>query len=79
MAAEQSDVAPEKLISILETSSARAPHNTQMLAHLGRAYAVMGESSKARDYYERIILVSDNPEERLWAQKQADSGWLRQN
>lgn len=73
----RSGVDPAKTLTVLENGSARAPHNTQLLACLAAAHERFGEPAKAREYYDRIILVSDNPEERLWAQKQADSGRLQ--
>lgn len=76
-AADRSDADPEKLVPVLESGSARAPHNTRMLSDLARHYEALGDKAKARSYYERIILVSDRPEERLWAQKQADSARLQ--
>ena len=44
-----------------------------MLRDLARAHEALGDKAKARADYDRIILVSDHPEERFWAQKQADS------
>ena len=70
-AADRSHVQPAKLLKVLEDASARAPHNTRMLAGLAFVQESLGENVKARDYYDRIILVSDRPDERLWAQKQA--------
>ena len=72
-AADVSHVQPAKLVKVLENASARAPHNTRMLGGLAIVQEMLGENAKARDYYNRIILVSDRPDERLWAQKQADS------
>jgi tetratricopeptide (TPR) repeat protein len=72
-AAEISQVDPAKLLKVVEGGSARAPHNTRMLRDLARAHEMLGDAGRARDYYDRIILVSDRPDERLWAQKQADS------
>ena len=69
----QSGVDPAKTLMALKGGSARAPHNTQLLACLANAHERLREGPQAREYYDRIILVSDNPEERLWAQKQADS------
>jgi hypothetical protein len=78
-AAARSEIDPATLLTTLEKNSARAPHNTQLLADLARSHETLGNKAKARDYYDRIILVSDYPEERLWAQKQADSRRLREN
>jgi hypothetical protein len=77
-AAERSDIDPAKLLSVLESGSARAPHRTQLLGELARVHEMLGDTGKARDYYNRIILVSDRPDERLWAQKQADSVRLQE-
>src|SRR5450432_1461443 len=60
-------------------ASTRAPHNPEMLRELARAHESRGGTGAARDYYNRIILVSDSAEERLWAQKQADSVRLQKN
>jgi hypothetical protein len=72
-AAARSDIDSAVLVSVLENGSARAPHNTEMLRDLAFAHEALGDKATARDYYDRIILVSDHAEERLWAQKQADS------
>jgi hypothetical protein len=69
----QSGVDPAKTLTALASGSTRAPHNTQLLACLANAHGMLGQGAEAREYYNRIILVSDNPAERLWAQKQADS------
>lgn len=76
-AAEQADIDPLKLLTVLERNSVRAPHNTQMLRDLAWIHEAMGDKPKARADYDRIVLVSDHSEERLWAQKQADSARLR--
>jgi predicted RNA polymerase sigma factor len=67
------------MLPVLESGSARAPHNTHLLANLAGVHERLGHAAKAREYYDRIILVSDNPQERLWAQKQSDSPRLRQD
>jgi hypothetical protein len=66
-----------KLLTTLEFSSARAPHNTEFLRDLAAVHESLRDKAKARGYYERIILVSDRPDERLWAQKQMDSARLQ--
>jgi hypothetical protein len=76
-AAERSGMTPPQFISILEHSSVRAPHNTPLLIFLARAHEEAGDRRQARDSYDRIILVSELPEVRLWAQKQADSARLQ--
>jgi len=76
-AASRSDVDPIKLLTVLERNSVRAPHDTLMIRELALAHEAIGDKSKARADYERIMLVSDRPEERLWAQKQADSARLQ--
>jgi hypothetical protein len=78
-AAKQSNIGPAKLLGMLDKGSARAPHNTGMLGDLARVHEWLGESAKAREYYDRIILVSADPKERLWAQKHADSVRLEKN
>ena len=78
-AAKQSNVGPAKLLGVLEKGSARAPHNTHMLADLAGVQDWLGHPERAREYYERIILVSADPNERLWAQKQSDSVRLQKN
>jgi len=78
-AADRLAVDPSKLVRVLENASARAPHHTGMLRDLARVHERLGDPIRARDYYNRIILVSDVPEERLWAQKQADSVRLQRN
>ena len=67
----------ERVLPVLKRVAVRAPHNTQILQALARACETMGDKAEARAYYNRIILVSVFPEERLWAQKQADSERLR--
>lgn len=76
-AAERSDLKPVEIIDVLMPASARAPHDTRLLATLAWANEILGEKSKARGYYNRIIRVSNQPAERLWAQKQADSERLQ--
>jgi hypothetical protein len=66
-----------KMVPVLESSAARAPHQTDLLRELAGVHERLGEADKARECYDRIILVSDKPGERLWAQKQADSVRLR--
>jgi hypothetical protein len=68
-----------QVLPVLERATARAPHNTQLLGDLARTHESLGNKAEARNCFDRIILVSDNPEERLWAQKQADSPRLREN
>lgn len=76
-ATEERETSPAQVASILEPVLARAPHNTMVLSALARAAERGGDRQSARDYYNQIILVSSSPEERLWAQKQADSPRLR--
>ncbi len=64
---------PDGLIPLLEAASRRVPHNTQLLNYLASANVAKGDLGKAKEWYNRIMLVSTSPEERLWAQKQADS------
>jgi hypothetical protein len=71
------DVSPVITAAALKPLIARVPHNTQVLAALARVSEKLGDLRAARGYYERIILVSDRPEERLWAQKEADSARLQ--
>jgi hypothetical protein len=77
-AAQLTVVNPANMLPVLESGSVRAPHNTRLLANLAAIHERLGHAAKAREYYDRIILVSDNPQERLWAQKQSDSARLRQ-
>ena len=76
-AARAADQDPAAVITVLKQIAMRAPHNTEALHGLAFASEALGNKSDARDYYNRIILVSDSPEERLWAQKQADSARLQ--
>jgi hypothetical protein len=78
-AAQLTMVNSANMLPVLEGGSARAPHNTRLLANLAAVHERLGHAAKAREYYDRIILVSDNPQERLWAQKQSDSPRLRQD
>jgi hypothetical protein len=64
---------PEQVLPVLVRTAARVPHNTRVLQALARVSEAAGKKDAARSYYDRIILVSEFPEERLWAQKQADS------
>lgn len=66
-----------RIRKVLEGASRRAPHNTRLLAHLAEALASSDDLAGAKAAYIRIIQVSHSPEERLWAQKQADSERLR--
>ncbi len=63
-----------KMVPVLESDAARAPHKTDLLRALAGVHERLGEADKARECYDRIILLSDNPAERLWAQKQEDAG-----
>ena len=65
------------MLPVVEKSSARAPHNTGLLRGLASLHERLGQPEQARECYDRIILVSDRPEERLWAQKQSDSVRLK--
>jgi len=76
-AAERTGVEPSRVLSILQLASYRVPHNTSVLGFMASAYEAMGDKPKARDCYNQIILVSTNPAERLWAQRQADSQRLQ--
>jgi hypothetical protein len=76
-AGRAADADQEKVIPVLERASARAPHNTEVLRGLAFASEALGDKSRARAYYNRIILMSEYPAERLWAQKEADSPRLR--
>jgi len=78
-AAQLTVVDQANMLPVLESGSARAPHNTRLLLNLAAAHEKLGHAAKAREYYDRIILVSDNPQERLWAQKQSDSERLHQD
>jgi hypothetical protein len=72
-AAGAKGVDAEQVLPVLERTAARVPHNTRVLQALARISEAAGKKGAARSYYDRIILVSEFPEERLWAQKQADS------
>ncbi|HEV7613136.1 MAG TPA: hypothetical protein VGO37_14745 [Steroidobacteraceae bacterium] len=76
-AAALAHVDAARLLTPLEASSARAPHNTELLRDLAAVHETLRDKAKARDCYERIILVSDRSDERLWAQKQMDSARLQ--
>src|SRR6202020_1283917 len=43
----QSGVDPAKTLTALESGSARAPHNTQLLACLANAHGMLGEGAEA--------------------------------
>jgi predicted Zn-dependent protease len=66
-----------QIIAVLEPLLFRVPHDTAVLRSLARSYETMGDKAKSRDAYNRIILVSHSPEERHWAQLQADSARLQ--
>ncbi|MFI4889029.1 MAG: hypothetical protein ACHQIL_00705 [Steroidobacterales bacterium] len=76
-AATRTGVGPEKIIAVLESLLVRVPHDTAVLRSLAWAYESTGDKAKARDAYDQIILVSASPEERHWAQQQADSARLQ--
>lgn len=71
-AAEAAGEPPEKVLPVLEHAAPRAPHNTSILRALALFSEAAGDRTRAKEYYNRIILVSPSPQERLWAQKQAD-------
>jgi hypothetical protein len=71
-AAQMTVVNWSKMVPVLESSAARAPHRTDILRGLAGVHEKLGEADKARECYDRIILVSDKPEERLWALKKED-------
>jgi hypothetical protein len=75
-AAHRAGMDQEKVVPVLERVSARVPHNTLVLQGLAFASEALGDKGQARAYYNRIVLMSESPEERLWAQKQADSSRL---
>lgn len=64
--------------AVLNEALVRAPGNTTLLATLARAQESLGDRSAANATYNRIIGASNDPAERLWAQKQADSERLSQ-
>jgi hypothetical protein len=66
-----------QIIAVLEPLLFRVPHDTAVLRSLARSYEAIGDKAKSRDAYNRIILVSHSPEERHWAQLQADSARLQ--
>jgi hypothetical protein len=71
-ASRRTVVAWPKMVPILESSAARAPHKTDLLRELAYIHERIGEADKARECYDRIMLLSYDPGERLWAQKQED-------
>jgi hypothetical protein len=76
-AASRAGVSTSQIVAALEPLLVRVPHDTAVLQSLARAYEVMGDKAKSRDAYNQIILVSPSPEERHWAQQQADSARLQ--
>jgi len=76
-AAGRIGISPAQIVAVLEPLRVRVPHDTAVLRSLARAYEAMGDKAKSRDAYNQIILVSHSPEERLWAQQQADSARLQ--
>lgn len=64
--------------AVLNEALGRAPRNTALLGALARARESAGDRSGAKAAYNRIIDASNDPKERLWAQKQADSERLSQ-
>jgi hypothetical protein len=68
---------PSRIRTVLDAALRRAPDNTRLLQYLAAALEMMGDKPAAKAAYGRIILVSHDPQERLWAQKQADSARLR--
>ena len=68
---------PASVIPALEAASARVPHNTILLSRLAAANVASGNLSRAREWYTRLMLASTSPQQRLWAQKQADSPRLQ--
>ena len=76
-AASRAGVSTSQIVAALEPLLIRVPHDTEVLQSLARAYEVMGDKAKSRDAYNQIILVSPSPEERHWAQQQADSARLQ--
>jgi tetratricopeptide (TPR) repeat protein len=76
-AASRAGVSTSQIVAALEPLLVRVPHDTAVLQSLAHAYEVMGDKAKSRDAYNQIILVSPSPEERHWAQQQADSARLQ--
>jgi hypothetical protein len=77
LAAGRTGASAAQIVAALEPLQARVPHDTAALRNLAHAYEVLGEKAKARDAYNQIILVSHAPDERHWAQQQADSARLQ--
>ncbi len=75
-AGQLADIDPARRLAVLEPASARAPHDTWLLRNLATASEALGRTKAARAYYARIMEVSRNADERLWAQKQVDSARL---
>ena len=76
-AATRAGTEPARVRDVLEPAAVRAPHSTLLLSYLARVSQMLHDKPRARDYYPRIILVSADPNERLWAQKLADSAELQ--
>lgn len=64
--------------AVLNEALVRAPRNTALLGILARAQESTGDRAGAKATYNRIIEASNDPQDRLWAQKQADSERLSQ-
>ena len=64
-------------ISVLEPALTHASHDFGLLKLLATAYLAAGERQKARDCYNRLVLVSRTANVRLWAQRMADSPQLQ--
>lgn len=67
---------PAQLVAVVDPASTRAPHDTLLLRNLATASELLGRFEAARGYYARIIQVSRDRKERLWAQQQTDSARL---
>ena len=76
-AGARTGVEPARLREVLEKASVRVPHNTRLLGYLAWVSRMLSDKARARDYYTRIMLVSADPDERLRAQKEADSAELQ--
>ena len=79
IAAGRTGVNAAQIAVVLEPLLVRVPHDTAVLQSLAHAYEAMGDKAKSRNAYNQIILVSHSPEERHWAQQQADSARLQES
>lgn len=53
-----SELKREKALGVLSVASKRNPHSLRLLTQLGYCYGAMGKDLEAKEFFERVLLVS---------------------